>query len=311
MHSLSLVNKEVTTQTYDTDTDLVGRSQSPVSANCQDNINTTSNSLPSTFTRGIFYSYHSPTIPITAHRQQNLTGNHDDLDGIPFSQDDLDGLPYSQDNPDGVAYGNAQAENDECEQLNIHPQNTTSTTPTPSATSAPTSRIENFISHARLASETLPSAASTTHNSISSISCYQLNLHRSIGPLDNLQSALSKLDTDALICFLQEPPISPSSRIIGASNTMECILETDPPNVQNRPRAAILLSSPFFPNCTPLTQFTSRDMATIRLNTFTPAKDLVLSSFYWDHTMTKLPDILIDLCQYAHTSSLPLIIAGM
>ena len=86
-----------------------------------------------------------------------------------------------------------------------------------------------------------PWAASTTQNSISSISCYQLNLHRSISPLDNLQSPLYKQDTDALICFLQEPPISSSSRTIGASNTMETILETDPPNVQNWPRAAILL----------------------------------------------------------------------
>ena len=298
MHSQSFADIDGTPLTYDTDTEIAGRSQSPVSANCQDNINTTSISQPSTFTRGILYSYHSPTIPNTAHRQQILTGSHDNLDGIPFSQDDIDGLPY------------AQTENDECEQLNIHPQNTISTAPTPPTTLAPTSRIENFISYARLASDTLPSAASNNQNSINSISCYQLNLHRSIGPLDNLQSALSKLDTDSLICFLQEPPISPSSRIIGASNAMETILETDPLNIQNRPRAAILLSSPFFPNCTPLTQFTSRDIATIRLNTFTPAKDLILSSFYWDFTTTKLPDILIDLCQFAHTSSLPLIIAG-
>ena len=166
-------------------------------------------------------------------------------------------------------------------------QSTSHQAPSVPINSSSSAAIDAFISKAR---------HQASSRNINSINCFQLNCHKSLCPLDNLQDYIDSLSLDNFILFLQEPPLSPSSSITGANNRLEVVHDTD------RPRAAILSTISISNVCTPL--------STIKLKTSSKSSDLILCSLYWDYTIPDPPPQLEALLSHARSSSLPLIVSA-
>ena len=163
--------------------------------------------------------------------------------------------------------------------------------------------VDDFIHSARLQSDIPVSPPSSF-----SINCHQLNLHRSLAPLDNLQHLITNSTSDSpWICLLQEPPVNKSLNVTAVSNNFVVVASRDG---TVRPRATIILSK-FLDNCsTHLAQYTNRDLATVRIHTGPSTPDLILCSYYWDYNEVDIPQPLIQLCDFASSSNLALVLGG-
>ena len=163
-------------------------------------------------------------------------------------------------------------------------------------------QLTNAIHQARLqfnANDTLIS----TYN----INSYQLNCHRSLGPLDNLQYFIASKTSPYILCFLQEPPTNNYMVITGVSSYFEIISLYD---TSARPRAALLLSYPLALCSTPLTKYITKDLAAARISGNNSSNDFVVCSLYLDGKYNVIPASLINLCIMCHNNRLPLIIGG-
>ena len=164
-------------------------------------------------------------------------------------------------------------------------------------------RIASTIHLARIRSD-IPASIPSSFT----FNCYQLNLHRSLAPLDNLQFSIAEsTSTDPWICFVQEPPVNKSLRLTAISKDF-CSVVAE--NDSTRPRAAIIYSS-FLNTCsTPLVQFTNRDISTLRIHTGPSTPDLIVCSFYWDYNVSQINSSLLQMCGYASFNNLALVMGG-
>ena len=143
---------------------------------------------------------------------------------------------------------------------------------------------------------------------VSSFSCYQLNCHRSLGPLDNLQNIIATSSHSSHhICFIQEPPVNRENSISGVCTNLSVFRDD---LCHDRPRSALLLTPYLAGFTTPLTGFSSRDLSAARLSLPSHKKDILICSFYWDCTLPDIPEALNLLCEYAQSHNLPLILGG-
>ena len=165
------------------------------------------------------------------------------------------------------------------------------------------SALENAIHQARLETDT----SSQLPNNIKII-CHQLNCHRSVGPIDNLQSLISSsTPSSPYLCFIQEPPTNKDNKLTAVSKSLNI---TAVEEASSRPRAALLISHNLNNCCTPLTEFMTSDIAAARITTDSSASDLIVCSFYWDYTTADIPISLHKLCAFASTNRLPIILGG-
>ena len=194
----------------------------------------------------------------------------DHIDGIPLSPSSIDGVPLSDD-IDGIP----------------------------------------FVQFSQVLTETIHQARLTSGSLQDlpphfAIPCFQLNSHRSLGPLDNLQHHIVNSPSTSEICFLQEPPFNSSLKITGVNPYFDIVCTTED---TVRPRAALLLSKSISTCCTPLTAYTSQDLAAARISNAADS-DIIICSFYWHGDLNSIPPELSNLCSMAHSRGLPLIIGG-
>ena len=131
------------------------------------------------------------------------------------------------------------------------------------------------------------------------IFCHQLNCHRSIGPIDNLQSIIASSTSSApCLCFIQEPPTNNDYKLTALSKNIN-IMSAEKASL--RPTAALLLSYNLSNFNTLLTEFMTKIISAVRIFTNSSTSDLIVCSFYWDYNIPEVPTSLHKLCAFAST----------
>ena len=160
------------------------------------------------------------------------------------------------------------------------------------------SPISSFIKAARIAS-------SSTANLTPYLACFQLNLHRSLVPLDNLFSILgsSVQNTGDWVCLLQEPNTNHDLAV--SSVLSSCVAYYDS---SSRPRASIIL--PRYLPCTFIPHLSNPDFCSVRMHRGHNSADILLCSVYMVWPSDKLSPLLEQVVNFANAHNLALVIGA-
>lgn len=201
---------------------------------------------------------------------------------------DIDGEPISTDEYDTIING-IQMTNDEEHSISQQSNN--------KYPAYPVSPVSSFIYSARAASNIQMYTSS-------SLSCFQLNLHRSIVPIDNLfaEIASSTEGKDNWACLIQEPNINRDNSVSSVPSACRAYYDDT-----KRARAAIIV--PQNSQCTFIDHLSSPDFCTVRLHRHR-CVDLILCSVYMDWSSNELPPLLEKTAAFANANNIELVIGA-
>ena len=157
------------------------------------------------------------------------------------------------------------------------------------------SPVSSYIHLARLAS------SSSSLSSTSPItSCFQLNLQRSKGSLDNLFDVIHSGPPSQFVCLLQEPNTF-NNRVTGVPD--DCIALY---KFSCRPRAAIIIHKDS--SYTFLEGFSSPDFSVVRVHG--KDGDVIYCSVYWAKENINTPTLIKDICDFGAAYNIPVVIGA-